>query len=75
MVFISRFALGDIRNPEDHLDIDAFGSLSKGYTETGFELNKLLFGFGTSLTYRYGAYHLPNWEDNIAFKFTFNLKL
>ncbi len=74
MVFISRFAIGDIRNPEDHLQID-FGSLNKGYTESGFEINKLLFGFGTSLTYRYGAYHLPDWEDNIAFKFTFNLKL
>lgn len=74
MVFITRFAIGDIGNPEDHLDV-SFGSLNKGYTESGFEINKLLFGFGTSLTYRYGAYHLPNWEDNIAFKFTFNLKL
>lgn len=74
MVFITRFAIGDIRNPEDHLDIQ-FGSLKEGYTESGFEINKLIFGFGTSLTYRYGAYHLPNFEDNIAFKFTFNLQL
>lgn len=74
MVFISRFAIGDIRNPEDHIDIE-FESLDQGFFESGFELNKLIFGFGTSLTYRYGAYHLPNWEDNIAFKFTFNLKL
>lgn len=74
MVFITRFAIGDISNPEDHLDIQ-FGSLKEGYTETGFEINKLIFGFGTSLTYRYGAYHLPNFEDNIAFKFTFNLQL
>jgi len=27
------------------------------------------------LAYRHGAYHLPVFEDNIAFKFTFNLKL
>ena len=74
MVFISRFAIGDIQNPQDHLDIE-FDSLRRGYTETGFEINKLIFGFGTSLTYRYGAYHLPNFADNIAFKFTFNLKL
>ena len=74
MVLISRFAIGDIRNPEDHLDI-TFGSLDQGFTESGFEINKLLWGFGTSLTYRYGGYHLPNFEDNIAFKFTFNLKL
>ena len=74
MVLITRFAIGDIQNPEDHLDIQ-FGSLKQGYTESGFEINKLIFGFGTSLTYRYGAYHLPNFEDNIAFKFTFNLQL
>ena len=74
MVFITRFAIGDISNPEDHLDIQ-FGSLKEGYTESGFEINKLIFGFGTSLTYRYGAYHLPDFEDNIAFKFTFNLQL
>ena len=74
MVLISRFAIGDIRNPEDHLDIE-FGSLNQGFTESGFEINKLFWGFGTSLTYRYGAYHLPDFSDNIAFKFTFNLKL
>lgn len=74
MVLISRFAIGDIRNPQDHLDI-SFESLDQGFTESGFEINKLFWGFGTSLTYRYGAYHLPNFADNIAFKFTFNLKL
>lgn len=74
MVFISRYAIGDIRNPEDHLDL-SFNSLKHGFTESGFEINKILFGFGTSLTYRYGAYHLPNFEDNIAFKFTFYLEL
>ena len=74
MVFITRAAIGDIRNPEDHLDVQ-FKSLKHGFTETGFEINKILFGFGTSLTYRYGAYHLPKFADNIAFKFTFNLSL
>jgi len=74
MVLISRFALGDISNPEDHLDT-SFDSLDKGYTESGFELNRLIYAFGTSFTYRYGAYHLPNFGDNIAFKFTFNQKL
>lgn len=74
MVFITRYAIGDIKAPEKHIDVN-FGSLKHGYTESGFEINKILFGFGTSLTYRYGAYHLPNFEDNIAFKFTFNLEL
>ena len=53
----------------------SFNTLEKGYTEAGFELNKLLFGFGLSSTYRYGAYHLPEEEDNIAIKFTFNITL
>ncbi len=74
LVLITRYAIGDIKNPQRHQNV-SFGSLKKGYTESGFELNKLFFGFGLSFTYRYGAYHLPNIEDNIAFKFTFNVTL
>lgn len=74
LVLISRYALGDIEHPERHQNI-TFGSLKKGYTESGFELNKLFFGFGLSFTYRYGAYHLADVEDNVAFKFTFNVTL
>tara|TARA_R110002096_G_scaffold415469_1_gene617345 strand:+ start:636 stop:1877 length:1242 start_codon:yes stop_codon:yes gene_type:complete len=74
MVLISRYAIGDIKNPERHQNI-TFGSLKKGYTESGFEINKLLFGFGLSFTYRYGAYYLPEFADNVAFKFTFNVSL
>ena len=74
MVFISRYAVGSIDNIERHQNTN-FGSIDKGYTESGIELNKLLFGFGLSFTYRYGAYHLPQVEDNIALKFTFNVTL
>ncbi|MDN3664255.1 hypothetical protein ACFFU1_03825 [Algibacter miyuki] len=74
MVLITRYALGSIDQPERHQDI-TFGSLDKGYTESGFEINKLFFGFGLSFTYRYGAYHLPVMGDNVAFKFTFNVTL
>jgi len=74
LVLISRAALGNIHHTERHQDI-TFNALNKGYTESGFELNKLLFGFGLSFTYRYGAYHLPEISDNIAFKFTFNVTL
>ena len=73
-VLITRYAIGDIKHPERHQNI-AFGSLKHGYTESGFEINKLLFGFGLSFTYRYGAYHLPDIGDNVAFKFTFNVTL
>ena len=74
LVLISRFAVGDMDNINRHQNI-SFGTLEKGFTESGFEINKLLFGFGLSFAYRYGAYHLPNIDDNIAFKFTFNLTL
>ncbi|WP_344727639.1 DUF5686 family protein [Corallibacter vietnamensis] len=74
LVFISRFAIGDMNKAERHQNV-TFGTLNKGYTESGLELNKLLFGFGLSFTYRYGAYHLPNLDDNIALKFTFNVTL
>tara|TARA_R110002049_G_scaffold279949_2_gene459138 strand:- start:34026 stop:35285 length:1260 start_codon:yes stop_codon:yes gene_type:complete len=74
LVLITRYAIGDMKHPEKHQNV-TFGSLKKGYTESGFEINKLLFGFGLSFTYRYGAYHLPSISDNIAFKFTFNVSL
>jgi hypothetical protein len=74
LVLITRAAIGDIKNIERHQNID-FGTLKKGYTESGFEINKLFFGFGLSLNYRYGAYHLPEFGDNVALKFTFNVTL
>ena len=74
LVLISKFAIGDMDNINRHENI-TFGTLEKGYTESGFEVNKLLFGFGLSFAYRYGAYHLPNIDDNVAIKFTFNLTL
>ena len=74
LVLITRYAIGDMENPEKHQNV-TFNSLKKGYTESGFEINKLLFGFGFSFTYRYGAYHLPRIDDNVAFKFTFNVSL
>jgi len=74
LVLISRHAIGNMRNRERHQNI-SFGTLDKFYSESGFEINNLLFGFGLSFAYRYGGYHLPVWEDNFAFKFTFNLSL
>ncbi len=74
LVLISRFAIGNMNNINKHQGI-TFGTLDKGYTESGFEINKLIFGFGLSGTYRYGGYHLPEIGDNIAVKFTFNVTL
>ena len=74
LVLISRYALGDMKSISRHQGI-TFNTLEHLYSESGFEINKLLLGFGLSFAYRYGGYHLPNFEDNIAFKFTFNISL
>ena len=73
LVLITRHALGDLRNPEQHIGLP-FGTLDQFYNESGLEINKLLFGFGLSGAYRYGFYNLPDFEDNISFKFTFYAK-
>ncbi|WP_055411170.1 DUF5686 family protein [Nonlabens sp. YIK11] len=74
LVLITRYAIGQLNDQQQHLNIE-FDTLEKGYLESGFELNKLLFGFGLSAAYRYGAYHLPEFEDNLSIKFTFYLEL
>ncbi|MFI2742073.1 DUF5686 family protein [Zhouia sp. PK063] len=74
LVLISRFALGDVNHTEKHIGID-FNSLNKGYFESGFEVDKIFMGFGLNFMYRYGAYHLPNFDDNISFKFTYYFSL
>lgn len=74
LVLISRFAIGNLGDRQQHRNVD-FATLEHGYLESGFELNKLIFGFGLSASYRYGAYHLPDFEDNVALKFTFYLEL
>ncbi|MCF6294384.1 MAG: hypothetical protein L3J25_01690 [Flavobacteriaceae bacterium] len=74
LVLISRYAIGDMNNIDRHENI-SFNTLEKGFSESGFEINKLFFGFGLSFAYRYGAYHLPEFGDNFAFKFTFNISL
>jgi hypothetical protein len=74
LTLITRFAIGDAKNIERHLGQE-FNSLQHGYSESGFEINKLFKGFGLSFMYRYGAYHLPEFEDNLSFKFTYYFSL
>lgn len=74
LVLISRHALGDLKNKEQHLGPE-FKTLDQFYSEAGLELNKILFGFGASFAYRYGYYTLPDFDDNISVKFTFYMKL
>ncbi|WP_299098566.1 DUF5686 family protein [uncultured Winogradskyella sp.] len=74
LVLISRYAVGAMNSKSRHQSIE-FNTLEKIYSESGLEINKLFFGFGLSFAYRYGGYHLPKFEDNLAFKFTFNISL
>ena len=74
VVLVSRFAIGNITNPDRHLDF-TFNSLEKGYYESGIELNRLFKGFGISTFYRYGPYRLQGFDNNFSFKFTFNFSL
>jgi hypothetical protein len=74
LVLITRHAWGDMGNTSRHVGIP-FNTLEHFYNESGFEINKILFGFGLSAAYRYGYYNIPNFSDNISFKFTFYLKV
>ena len=71
---ISRFAIGDIENEEQHIGA-TFKKMNKGYIESGFVLNHLFKGFGVSSFYRHGAYQNPNFSDNLAVKLTYVLSL
>ena len=72
-VVFTRHVIGNLENKEKHQGVD-FNTLNQLYSESGIELNRILFGFGLSFAYRYGYYHLPNFDDNISLKFTFYLK-
>ncbi|UJH90514.1 DUF5686 family protein [Antarcticibacterium sp. 1MA-6-2] len=74
MVLISRHVIGDFRNINAHKNVN-FNTLEHGFSEAGLEINKIFLGFGLSTAYRYGAYHLPNLNQNISFKFTFTLQI
>ncbi len=74
MVFISRYAIGDFTNKDNHQNI-SFNTLNHGYAESGIEVNKIFAGLGLGAAYRYGAYHLEEFKRNFAFKFTLQLQL
>ncbi len=74
LVLITRHAIGNMDDTNKHFGIP-FNTLNHLYNESGLELNKILFGFGLSFAYRYGYYNLPSFEENVSFKFTFNLKI
>lgn len=75
---------GDLSHPDFHESI-SFKTKNRWFLESGLQLDNLLkldyfgianAGFGLGAYYRYGAYSLPDFEDNVALKatFTFTLK-
>ena len=73
-VLVTRAAWGNMKNKDRHQGIE-FNTLEKGYYESGFELNQIYSGLGLTAFYRYGPYHLAQFEDNIAIKLSFILNL
>ena len=71
---ITRFAYGTINKKNTHIGA-TFNTLENGFFESGVEANKIFKGLGLSAFYRYGAYQLPRFDENIAIKITFNLDL
>ncbi len=72
--FITRFAFGDIANPEAHRNVN-FKRMNQGYFESGLVFNQLFKGLGFNTFYRFGKYQFPKFEDNIAVKITYVIDL
>ncbi len=74
LAVVTRFAYGNVDNLEQHNGF-LFKTLDKGFIESGVEFNKIIYGFGLTFFYRYGANGLPTFEDNLSLKVNFNLDL
>lgn len=74
LVVVSRAAIGYFNNSAQHTGLN-FKILNEGYLESGLQLNKIFKGAGIGAFYRYGANHLPSFQDNIAVRFSYRLDL
>ena len=71
--FIYRGLIGDLKNPEDHLNI-TFKTPHKYFHETGVEMNQLLYGmFGIGAYYRLGDYAYDSFDQNFFLKLTLKM--
>ena len=78
---IHNMAYGELRNVDEHQNLP-FGTLEKGFYESGLLINNILrftyaklfyMGFGGGAFYRYGPYALSEPVDNFAWKFALTL--
>ncbi len=74
---------GKLSATPQHSGLD-FQDMRHGYWESGAGLDNILripyfktvyIGLGASLWYRWGAYHLPEFKDNVRVQVTFNLSV
>ncbi len=73
-VLVTRAAWGNMHDKSDHVGVD-FKTMEKGYYESGVELNEIFSIVGISAFYRYGPYHLEQFDKNISVKISFVLNL
>jgi hypothetical protein len=73
-VFVTRFAWGNMEDKNDHIGLE-FNTLEKGYYESGIELNEIYKVIGITGFYRYGPYHLPQFDRNISIKVSVRLNI
>lgn len=71
---VTRMTFGDVGRPYQHSGF-SFNTMEKGYFESGLELHAIYSGLGIGCYYRYGAYQLPNPQDNFSIKVNFSLGL
>lgn len=73
-VLVTRFAWGNMEDRQEHRGVE-FNTLEKGYYESGVELNEIYKILGITAFYRYGPYHLPEFDRNISIKVSITINL
>lgn len=73
-MLVTRFAWGAMEDVSNHTGLQ-YKTLEKGYYESGMEFNEIFKGLGLTAFYRYGPYHLPNFDRNISVKLSYVLSL
>lgn len=76
-VITTNIGWGTLQNKSQHINIP-FKTMEKGFFESGLIINNILVlrgitGIGVGAFYRYGAYSLPTFKENIAVKVSLNL--
>ena len=77
IIFAQNIGFGTLG--EKYKDQFHFKDYSKGYYESGIEMNNLLrvgyISWGAGIYYRYGPYRLTSIHENFAYKFGFLIKI